>query len=265
MSKIPFGFHKNMSGSDYHAIKDVASYTGLKHFSRSPAHYQAWLRQESEMTDARLIGQGVHMAVLEPEKFETTFVQIAGHRGSKDVKAAVADALSKGQLAIKPEQYEQIRRMADQVLLKAKRMNLFQNGHAEATLVVQDPESGCPFKARPDYIDLERNVLFDIKTFNDASEPAFRKQLYNMKYDWQSALYLRAAGIEFKKIFTEFCNIVVETSDPYSVNIIRVDDPTLERATEIVVSLMGNFAECLANETWPDYADEIVSTNVDIY
>lgn len=258
-----YGHFTDLSFDDYKAIKAI-NFSGMKELARSGAHYQAYLKRPNEITDARIIGTGVHGVVLEPEKFVPTLVSIPGHRGSKDVKAAVEAATLAGKFVVKPEQYETINRMAESVLAKSKRMNLFVGGVAESSVIVKDPATEADMKARPDYLDVDRGVIFDLKTFSNASEPAFRRQLYNMRYDWQSGFYLRAVGLHFGAGITDFVNVVVEDDEPYSVNVIRVDDPTIERATEVIYDLLAKYAKYSKEEVWPDYDDQVVSTNIDL-
>jgi hypothetical protein len=261
---MEFGFYDKLSFQDYKAV-NAANYSALKEFARSPAHYKAYLRQPEEITDARIIGSGVHMAILEPGRFSDTVQVIDGHRGKKEVKEAVEAATQAGKFVVKQDQFDQIRFMADAGISKAKAMGLFGEGYYESTLYVVDPGTDCPIKARPDYIDPARGLIVDIKTYSDASEPAFRKQLWRMRYDLQSAHYLRAAGVHFGPGISDFVSLVIEDSDPWGVNLIRTDDATLDRATEQLFKLLGDFNACLKADLWPSYADQILSSNVDIY
>ena len=62
------GVHPNVPIAEYHRWNAIGS-TGLKHFKRSPAHYQAYLAEGSEDTPAMQMGRPFHAAVLEPDTF----------------------------------------------------------------------------------------------------------------------------------------------------------------------------------------------------
>src|ERR1700679_2233502 len=60
-----------MPRADYDAI-EATSITRLKELRRSPQHYQ-WALTHRRETDALNPGIATHVAVLEPERFETEF------------------------------------------------------------------------------------------------------------------------------------------------------------------------------------------------
>lgn len=262
---IDQGLITGMPNEMYHSIRGFVSSSGLRYFEESPLHYQAYLRSEKKQTDDQLLGTLFHMLVLEPELFDQMYICVPGDRRNKEVKDAVAAAEATGRTVVKTEMYDTVKKMAEKTLAKIKRMGLFTpSGLSEASVFVVDPATDCPIKARFDRIEPELGVVYDFKSYSSASEYSFRPQLFRMRYDRQAALYLRAASIHFGKPFTDFVNIVCETSDPWEPNCLRVDDPTIDRATERLYGLLERFKQCLDTDTWPGFEDRIQSINVNI-
>lgn len=259
------GLYTNLTNGQYHGIRGYISASALKAFEKSPLHYQAYLKRDWTQTQDQLLGTMFHELVLEPEIFSEKYVVIDGDRRSKEVKAAVEQAESTGKIAIKSEMLETVKIMAENTSSKIKRMNLFTpSGISECSIFVTDPLTGCPIKVRPDRVEPDLGVIYDLKSYSSAVEYEFRGQIYRMRYDRQAALYLRACSIHFGRTFTDFVNIVCETDAPWEVGIIRIDDATIDRATERMIPLLEKFKQCLDTDSWPGLEDNIVSTNIDI-
>jgi hypothetical protein len=259
------GLHKSMTSNDYHSIRGYMSSSGYKQMIVSPAHYQAYLRKEDKQTEAQVLGEAYHACVLQPDLFKYKYVIINGDRRTKEVKAKVELAEQEGKTSIKQEVFESILRMSSNTLNKLERLQLLQpTGVKECSIFVIDNLTGCPIKIRPDYIDPERGIILDLKSYSSAYEPDFRHQFWRQRYDIQAALYKRVASQYFERPFEIFCNVVCETEDPYEVNVIQVGEATLDRALENMDDTLFNFKRCLELNEWPGLPDEIIYSNIDI-
>ena len=62
----------NLTRAQYDALVAV-NWSSLKHLGRSPAHYQAALKQTFADTDTLRIGRAFHVAALEPQRAESLY------------------------------------------------------------------------------------------------------------------------------------------------------------------------------------------------
>lgn len=254
------GIIEGLSNEDYHKAPGL-SFSGLKEFSKTPAHYQAYLRRESEDTPARRLGTGVHMRVLEPNRFLTDVVTVP-NRLSKENKERVAQAEAEGKWVLTSKEYDQINRIGDAVLKNTLVQQFLSGGKAEQSVFWTDPSTGILLKCRPDYLRPD-GVTVDLKTFDDLDDEAIRRQIYRMKYHWQSAHYLagvnHALGIENN---TMFAHLFIQTDDPYLCRIVLLNDASLEKSEEEIAPFREGFKHCLKTNTWPGYPDDISETSI---
>ena len=76
---------------------------------------------------------------------------------------------------------------------------------------------GVDARCRPDWIDLKRGFMVDLKTTQDASPENFNKSIYNFGYHRQAAFYLSLFK-EVTGIHLEGYGIIaVENKPPYAV------------------------------------------------
>ena len=60
------GLISDIPSGDYHSSPGL-SFTGFKHFMRSPAHYKHFLTSEKKQSHAQKLGSLLHLATLEPQ------------------------------------------------------------------------------------------------------------------------------------------------------------------------------------------------------
>ncbi len=253
------GVYAGVSSKDYHSIRGFLSSSGLKHFRRSPAHFQAALKEPNETTDDRRIGSGVDIQVFTPKDYASLTAICGDRRGAKEKEIEAT-----GVITLKQEQHERIQLVAEAVNGKMHRMGI--TGIPQLSVFITDPTTGCRFKARPDLLDLDRGIIYDLKTTSSADEPTFRKtQLFRNHYDKQGAAYLLACSLAFGKKFHTFKIIAAEIDSPFGVTLIRIGEATIERALELIIPSFHQFAECVKTNEWPNFADEELVTESDIY
>lgn len=72
------GIEIGVSYSDYDQIPALRSHV-IQDMRRSPAHCRYNLDHPAEATDAMVLGEAVHAAVLEPDRFESMYVARPDH------------------------------------------------------------------------------------------------------------------------------------------------------------------------------------------
>lgn len=238
------------------------SWSRLKHYDKSPAHFlEAWLNPP-EPTPAMTLGSALHCLVLEPGKFEARYVVAPEgiDRRTKDGKAAWAEfeAGAKGKAILTAEQMEQAQGMAQAIQTSgvAQKM-LALCDRREDTIHWEDSLTGLPCKGVIDAWGAKGFVV-DIKTTDDASDRAFARAVANYQYHGQAAFYmdgLRENGREPKNFFF----IVVEKNPPHGVRTFMCGADMLSAGRGLYMRLLERHAECVAAGEWPGYPEEVAA------
>lgn len=83
---------------------------------------------------------------------------------------------------------------------------------------------GIPLKVRPDCYSIKDGWISDIKTCQDNSPKAFRRDIYKWAYHLQAVCYCTALNIPVEN----FRFIAIETVYPYSVQVYSLSDELIE-------------------------------------
>ena len=236
--------------------KRKLSYSSLKQFARSPIHYIQYLNEKFEPTDSMVLGSVVDCLLLTPDEFENKYLVIPKiDRRSKAGKEAYAEAQSRAaenNLTIVSEvQYNTAQIMVDQVSNNPEAKAIL-NGTTETQKKIEWKHKELPFVG---YLDGAgefhdgKKFIFDLKTTSDASLDAYTKQLINLKYDLQIAMYYIAYQRQHFQQPLAY-HIVVENKAPYSCNVFKLSDTVLEAGKRVYDSLCDKFKECMEDENW---------------
>jgi hypothetical protein len=268
MSLIPIGMHKAVPAGDYHRRElGVVSNSALKLVNRSPAHYKAWIEGASEERDspALAFGRVFHCALLEPDVFRARYVAMPKF-GDLRTKAGkeVRDAWLAEHAGADPITFDDmltITSMVDSVRRHPLASKMIQDGEAELTLSWRDEETGLSCKSRLDYYVKDLAMIADVKTCEDASWDAFRRDVAKYSYHRQDALY-RSAALELDLPVQHFVLLAVEKSPPYAVATYTLDGEGIGRGYQAARRDMNVLAECLKTNRWPAYPETIMEIEV---
>ena len=237
-----------------------ASWSTLKYYDKSPAHYLQAVLNPPERTPAMLVGSALHCRVLEPDKFPERYaVAPSGlDRRTKSGKEAWAafEAKSAGKEILTAEQAEQIEGMASSLLaqgsVSAKLLAWCE--YREEVIRWHDRHTDLPCKGIVDAFG--EDFALDIKTTDDASSRAFSRTLYNYQYHGQAAFYLdglHQCGFPV----ANFLFLVVERSAPFGVCAYACTEEVLGAGRLLYQRLLDRHSTCLAAGKWPGYPDEV--------
>lgn len=257
--RYPDGIHLGLTNAQYQAIPAL-SYSGLKEFSKTPAHYQAYLRREREETASQRLGTLVHMLTLEPRRALLEIEKIEGNRNANDVKARIKAAQAEGKYVCKTDEFDQACRMRDGLLARESVREILEHpgGVPEISIVWTDPETGIQMKCRPDWSIPDEGIILDLKYFSDLDDRAIEKQMHRMKYYWQAAHYLTGLMHVRGKPSTKFFHAFVMDDDPYLAKEVVLTDPNLEKAEFEMRPHYELYAKCVKENQWPGYPQGIV-------
>lgn len=205
------------------------------------------------------IGSAAHELILQ-SGVELVEVQHTSWR-TNDAKAQLADARTRGAVALLSNEMRQVEAMAAAVRAHPLAGALFATGTGipEQSVFWVDERTGQWCRAMLDWFpvyDFERPVAVDVKTTDNASPESIRKSVANYGYHQQAAWYLDAcesAGHEDAAFL--FC--FVAKSPPYLVSVVQLDDEALAEGRALNRQALDIWRDCREADVWPGYTDDI--------
>lgn len=253
-------YTENISIEMYHAMEGLSA-SGLPKLEISPAHYQAYKREERDPTPS--LGSLIHLAVLEPAKFETDVVVVGDLRKTEN-KNKRDEALASGKFVAREGDYESAK--AVQLAVKNHKMANFlvTKGQNEISGFARDNALGIDLKIRPDCLLKDEKIIVDLKSISPMNSRALEKYFYSKRYNYQSAFYRHVnkliTGDDYK-----MCHLLVEVADPYAVRLVSFSGAALDLSFERVFELIKTYGECVHKDEWPGYSEEIVELGLPNY
>lgn len=261
----------SMPEMQYHELNALSS-TELRCLNESPRKLWLYRQGKKEVTDSMHFGTMFHMAILEPQKFLSTYVvepdrmpdgRRAGsdiHRNTKEWKGFISEWQSQNpsKIQLSPDEFNTLRKMMNAVHANRKASELLKSGEKEMTALWTD-DTGVACKARADLIG---ECLVDFKTTTAESPWEFERNCYQHLYHSQTAFYHKGFslnGCDFKECYL----IGVEKTKSSEANcyVMRVSRELLERGYEKNKRLMEIYLECEKKNNWPGF-DEVYDLQI---
>lgn len=235
-----------------------ASWSSLRLYDKSPAH---WLHAQMfppEQTPAMLVGSALHCLELEPLDFWNRYI-IAPEmdRRSKAGKEAWAtfQEMAEGKDVLTQEQHNLVKNMHMAIRKHGRAFKLIDLCDAhELRLDWTDDETGLPCTARLDAVhtDGEPRLALDLKTCRDASPRGFARTAADSLYHGQAAFYMDALSVNGRTV-DAFAFVAVEKDPPHCVAIHVCDEEMITAGRKLYRRLLDTHAECLLSKRWPGY------------
>lgn len=214
------GVYDAYTNAEYHAA-DGISKSDLDLIHRSPAHYKA---ARHEDTPALKLGTAIHTLVLEPARFVAEYDFIEGDRRTKAVKDAIKDAEAAGKIILTKDEFDAVSGMHDSVFKNRIAATLIDGATIEHSVFSEI--DGVRVKCRPDGWSLEKGVLFDLKSTEDASPEGFARTVAKYRYHVQDAFYRHvvasATGGDADDL--SFIFVAIEKKPPFAVALYQLDE-----------------------------------------
>ncbi len=261
-----WGLHDRLPFRDYLGWK-AASKHGLDLVNRSPSHWLSEHQFPIEATPAMILGQLVHEAVLEPEKLRSWVVQPKFDRRTKAGKEAYAEwveQLDPDATLVTDTQMKTCADMVDAVhshtAAQAMLAEDVEGRQAELSGVYPEPRytiGGKPIavKFRADLFLPNQGLIVDLKTTHDARPMSFAKDIANLRYHVQAALYLDGMEMLRPSNGRQFAFIAVEKKPPYEVGVYYLEAEDVLRGRSAYLRDLRQFAVCLENDSYPGYGN----------
>ena len=216
------------------------SYSSLKEFAKSPAHYVEYLRKERKPSPAMLFGSLVHCLLLQPNEVSNQFAVMPNvDKRTKEGKAAYETFLltADGKEVVTQEQYNEADNLVNKVISEPHIANAIQ-GCNTFEKEWRAEINGLPFRG---FFDGEADdYILEVKTANDASPKTIINDFYNRQYHIQAGLYSHISGKPIKYL-------IIETTAPYNVILADVDPAFTDLGLKEAVKHINSFKVCLEN------------------
>ena len=234
-----------------------------KLLSTCPARFRYEQDNPPGPTRAMELGTAAHKLVL---GVGADLVEVeAKDWRSKDAKEAADAARARGAVPLLSEEMRTVEAMAEALSQHPIARALLNRdaGTPEASLFWRDDETGVMLRSRFDFLPdrgvRDRLLVSDYKTCVSAHPDKFQKSAYDFGYFQQAAWYLsgvRALGLADDAAFVF---IAQEKAPPYLVSVFDVDFVALDYGHSRNREAIDLFAECVAANHWPGYADDVVT------
>lgn len=266
------------TNDEYHSGPGISKSHLDTIWSSSPRHYwHKYLnpnREPEEKTEALILGDAIHSAVLEPDLFTKAFVmapeeaparptsrQVNAKKPSESSIRQIAwwrdfDKEHAGRTVLRVEHYKACLAIRDAVhahelagpLLRAP-------GRSEQSFYAIDPETSELIKCRIDRLQADGSTVIDVKSTSDASPSAFGRSCADYRYPVQQAWYNRVLDTEFGEHPETWAFLAVEKDPPYAIGIYFAEPEVLARAEIAADRDFQRIVDCRRKGLWPDYGE----------
>ncbi len=288
----------NIPFEQYQGI-DAISKHGLDSLAISPLHHWKWCRDPNRVnpkdTPAKIIGNAIHTAILEPERFQAEFMEepqppegslitlpdyqaeckkrelkVSGTKPVLMDRLIMAglpldafwdhqyDQLTKGKKVLSTPDWRTTKAIAARVKRHPEASELLKNGKAEQSIVWIDQDTGVKCKGRIDWIAIGSvsSILLDLKSTNDASPIGFQRSIAKYKYYIQAAMYLDGmAALGFEQ--DAFIFAAWEKHSPYAPALYYASESLISAGRTEYKKLLKIYRNCLETDKWEGYPSGI--------
>jgi hypothetical protein len=218
--------------------KRPLSFSSIKEFEKSPAHYVQYVNSKREPSDAMKFGSLVHALILEPDTVSSRFFAMPDvDRRTSDGKSKwkEAEEMAEGKETVTSAQWNNAHSMIH-VMNQSDEFNsvISKLKHKERRFEYE--LSGLPFTG---YIDGEADDFFlEIKTIDDASYSNVQRRFSELKYHWQAGLYSEVTG---KKCMY----LIIQTGSVFDFGFLVPDQEFIEIGKYCIKKAANNFLGCM--------------------
>lgn len=146
----------------------------------------------------------------------------------------------------------------------ARRLLDPDSGRPEVSLFWHDPEHGVDRRGRIDWLRRPdargRLILVDYKTCTSAAPDAIARAVWQYGYAQQASWYRDLVVGLGLATSAPFVFVFQETTAPYLVHLVELDEDTLRIGAERNRRALELFADCTAADVWPGFNDEGITT-----
>ena len=239
---------KNLPYNEYEKLPGLRA-SDLKLLLKSPkSYYNAkHLGIKKDASKSMQLGTAAHLAILEPEKFADEVVVFDGavRRGKEWDKFK---AEHEGKLILNANEFDTVAEMAKAVNRNVDAVSLLSKGDAEVTL--EFDFMGRKFKSRLDWLD--GHIIVDLKTTRNIGAYDFKRDIFNLGYHIQFAIYHHAIKKHTGKD-PQFFVIAVDNSgeEMSESSVFEIGPDILDKGYADMRQAIKILSDCEKSNIWP--------------
>jgi len=236
------GLYKDISNADYHATSAINASFLKSWILHSPFHAKYGKGDISKLVAD--LGTATHSMALQPE-LNLVEMSTEKSRATKAYKEHEARCVEQGKVLLPQKDFEMVQGLVNGVEIDGgeivgglmgdphcKKLLTEKDRVCEASIFVEDPNTGQLLKSRPDIYSKKLGMMGDIKTCQDASPRKFGREIFMRGYHLQAAHYLICAeehGLEIRN----WGFLAVSKTWPYPAHFHMLDDYVLDYSKQI--------------------------------
>jgi exodeoxyribonuclease VIII len=261
------GLFYDMIEQEYRGQTAIAG-SDAKHIlaPKTPAHYAAHMAGETrrEPSKAMMLGTMAHVAVLEPQKLDSAFVE---RPEGIDLRTKLGKEWreSVGAMPVlDQDEARAVRGIRDSIAANKAAKELLAETQSEVAMFAEH-RTGLWIKGRVDalkVVDDMECVIVDVKTTSAGADyNTFSRQAASLNYHVSAAWYSHLAGLNGLPP-ARFYWIAVEVAPPYAVAVYEIHPDALDLGVGMMNDALGLIAECEDEGVWPGYAPGVQCLNL---
>lgn len=275
------GIHYNIENAAYHADRTAIGASGLKAMRRGPAYFYGQyldplcpVKEEKSDDAARLFGNMTHCALFEPDRFAQRYPvgtldpALKSPKNGKAWQAEKALHAERGATLVDASQYEAAAHVVKSCMAVPGIAKWFEPGKwfGEVTICVNDPvHMGVRRKIRVDLLHVvsthpdgspDKVVLLDGKSYASVQAEEFKRQVWRMGYDLQSAFYVDTATLAGMTVLG-FLFLAFENEYPHQPKLFEIGAVPFLNGRRKYTAALAQYAECRSSGYWPGPSDSI--------
>jgi hypothetical protein len=252
-----------MTEADYRAAPGL-NHSLLKKMHPTPAHCRQEQVAPLESTDAQVLGQVFHAALLEPASFHGRYFRAPGvDRRTKEGRLQWAEAVAanEGREPVKADDYDWIERACETLWASSTVQALLGGQGMNEVSAFWDLEVGgqpVRCKGRIDRLTkLESaSLVVDVKTTRSAAIEPFMRDVAAYSYHTQAAYYLDGLDALAPR-HRDWIWIAVEKEPPFAHAFYQPLPEVVEAGRQTYRRWLARYVACAAANDWPGYPREV--------
>lgn len=234
-----------IENEDYHNSNGL-SRSALLTFRKSPLHYWDEYKNENKKeekdSNALIIGNAVHMYILQPEKFNQQYFvvdkpDLRTTKGKEEWSKINNEHADK--IILPTAIFNEVETLGQAFLTHELAKKFLEGAQVEKSVYWKDCTTNILCKTRPD-IWLP-NIIGDIKTSADASPRAFQRDIIKYGYHIQAAMVQDGINHITGKMIDTFVFIVIEKESPHAIGIYELDKESIDKGREEYKLLLEDY------------------------
>ena len=213
-------------------------------------------KENDQKTKPMILGSLVDGLLLDPKELDNykqlseTYINKGEEKpwnaNSKDCKAELKEIIDAGKTPIKKKEMDKAEQICDGVMREEEAAQFIKDSKKQVCIVWDDPETGVRCKAR---IDLQTpSVIGDLKTSRCAEKFTFARDIVNMGYHTQAALYSGGWAVLNSDKILPWKWVVVENEAPFCAAVYELGESSLEAGRARYRIALAKYKDYMEND-----------------